>query len=60
MRRTVFLLLCLAASGAAIAGLGGCGSRNGFFGQAPKTYDITVTVTAGSLSHSTSLTLAVE
>jgi hypothetical protein len=56
-------ILCLwlfAAGAAAIAGLSGCASGNGFFGQAPKTYTVTVTVTAGTLSHSTNLTLTVQ
>ena len=60
MRRALLLLFCLAASGVAIAGFSGCSARNGFFGQPPTAYDITVTVTAGSLSHSTNLTLKVE
>ena len=58
MGRTIFCLWLLAA--AAITGLNGCASGNGFFGQQPKTYAVTVTVTAGTLSHSTNLTLTVE
>jgi hypothetical protein len=50
----------MAAALTAIAGLSGCGSRNGFFGEAPRTYTVTVTVTAGSVSHSTDLTLNVQ
>jgi ABC-type glycerol-3-phosphate transport system substrate-binding protein len=60
MGRTVSLMLLLAAGMAAVTGLSGCGSSNGFFGQPQKTYDVTVTVTAGSLSHSTNLTLTVQ
>lgn len=60
MHRPLLLLLCLAVSGVAVAGFSGCSARNGFFGQPATTYDITVTVTAGSLSHSTNLTLKVE
>jgi hypothetical protein len=40
--------------------LGGCGSTNGFFGQPQKTYIVTVTVTTGTLSHSTNVTLTVQ
>jgi hypothetical protein len=53
-------LLVLIASLAAVAGLTGCGSHNGFFGQTPQTYTVTVTLTAGSVSHSTDLTLNVQ
>jgi len=58
--RTISLLLLLTAGAAGIAGLSGCGTNNGFFGQPQKAYNITVTVTAGSLSHSTHLTLTVQ
>jgi sugar lactone lactonase YvrE len=58
--RTISLLLLLTAGAAGIAGLTGCGTNNGFFGQPQKAYNITVTVTAGSLSHSTHLTLTVQ
>jgi sugar lactone lactonase YvrE len=60
MGRTMLLLLLLTAGAAGIAGLTGCGTNNGFFGQPQKAYNITVTVTAGSLSHSTHLTLTVQ
>jgi hypothetical protein len=60
MGRTIFWLWLLAAGAAAVTGLNGCASGNGFFGQPPKTYTVTVTVTAGTLSHSTNLTLTVE
>jgi hypothetical protein len=60
LSRTVSLLLLLAASIAAIAGLSGCGSSNGFFAQQQQTYTVTVTATSGTLSHSTTVTLTVE
>jgi sugar lactone lactonase YvrE len=60
MGRTISLLLLLTAGAAGIAGLAGCGTNNGFFGQPQKAYNVTVTVTAGSLSHSTHLTLTVQ
>jgi hypothetical protein len=53
-------LLLLLAGLAAAAGLNGCGSTQGFFGQAPATYTIQVTGTSGALSHSTTVTLTVE
>jgi hypothetical protein len=54
-------LLFLAAVGCALTiGISGCASSNGFFAQALKTYTITETVTIGTLSHSTTVTLTVE
>jgi hypothetical protein len=58
--RGTALLLVLAASAAAMLGLNGCNSSSGFFGQAPRTYIITITATAGNLSRSTTVTLIVE
>jgi hypothetical protein len=58
--RTLSVLLIAAASLAAIAGVSGCGSSSGFFSQAQQTYPVTVTVTSGSLSQSTTVTLIVE
>jgi Bacterial Ig-like domain (group 3)/Abnormal spindle-like microcephaly-assoc'd, ASPM-SPD-2-Hydin/HYDIN/CFA65/VesB-like, Ig-like domain/Cep192 domain 4 len=52
--------ILLAAGMVTVAGLSGCGSRNGFFGQESQTYDLTVTVTAGAVSHSVDLTLKVQ
>lgn len=43
-----------------IAGLTGCGTSNGFFGQAAQTYTVTVTGTSGSLVHSTQVVLNVQ
>jgi hypothetical protein len=58
--QSISLLLLLAAGMLGMAGLTGCGTSGGFFGQAPATYNVTVTVTTGALSHSTNLTLTVE
>jgi trimeric autotransporter adhesin len=43
-----------------MAGLSGCGTNNGFFGQPSQTYTITVTATSGTLSHATTVTLTIE
>ncbi len=43
-----------------IAGLSGCGSGNGFFGEAPNTYTVVVTGTSGSLVHSTEVVINVQ
>jgi trimeric autotransporter adhesin len=60
LRGRLGVVILLAVGAAASLGLGGCGSGNGFFGQAPETYTITATVTAGAVSHSTDLTLNVQ
>jgi sugar lactone lactonase YvrE len=60
LSRAVSLLLLLGAGLAAAAGLSGCGSSSGFFGQQQTTYTVTVTGTSGALSHSTTVTLTVE
>jgi hypothetical protein len=53
---TVLLLVGLAAT----LGLSGCGTSNGFFGQPQKTYNVTMTVTAGTVTRSSNLTLTVQ
>jgi uncharacterized protein YjiK/stress response protein SCP2 len=58
--RSLSLLLLLVAGTVGMTGLTGCGTSGGFFGQAQATYNVTVTVTTGTLSHSTNLTLTVE
>jgi hypothetical protein len=53
-----FVSIALAGS---IFGLTGCGGKSsGFFGQSPQTYNLTVTATSGSLTHSTNVNLTVE
>jgi hypothetical protein len=61
--RRLFALLIVVLGGiAATAGLTGCGSYNGngFFGQAPETYTITITATSGTIQHSVEVTLNVQ
>lgn len=58
--QTAAWLLLLAAGAISVAGMSGCGSGNGFFGQAQQSYTVTITVTTGALSHSTNVTLTVE
>ena len=60
MARIVSVLVLLAAGIAATAGLSGCGATTGFFGQASKTYTISITGTSGPLVHSTTVTLTIE
>jgi hypothetical protein len=60
LRRAAFALLLAIAGMAAMAGLSGCGSPSIFFTQQPETYPVTVTVNAGTLTHSVPLTLVVE
>jgi hypothetical protein len=60
MARMSSLLLILIAGAAAIAGLNGCNRGNGFFAQAPQSYNLTITVTTGALAHSTNISLNVE
>jgi hypothetical protein len=43
-----------------VAGLTGCGSSNGFFGQPAQSYTVTVTGTSGTLAHSTTVVLNVQ
>jgi hypothetical protein len=45
---------------AAMAGLSGCGSPSVTFTQQAESYPLTVTVSAGALSHSIPITLLVE
>jgi hypothetical protein len=54
------LLLLLTAGVCATVGLTGCGATSGLFAEQQQSYTITVTATAGTLTHSTQVTLTVE
>jgi len=58
--RRRMMLLMLALIVCLTAGLSGCGNNNGFFASPQKTYTVTVTATAGSLSHAYDFTLVVK
>jgi hypothetical protein len=55
--RLLLWLLIWAASTAAVTG---CGTSNGFLLQSPQTYTLTVTATAGAITHSQNVTLIVQ
>jgi hypothetical protein len=59
--RMMSLLLLRAAAISTMAGLTGCGGNsNNHSGQTQQTYDVTVTGTSGTLSHSATVTPTVE
>jgi len=62
--RTMGRMLCLVLlllGGAIGAGvLSGCGSNNGFLGQAPANYTITATATSGTLQHTSAVNLNLQ
>jgi Bacterial Ig-like domain (group 3) len=60
LNRVTALLIALVCVGVSSIALSGCGALNGFLGQQQATYNVTVTITTGALSHSTQLTLTVE
>ena len=55
----VFVLILLLGGMAATVSLSGCSSRNGYFAQAQKSYDVTITASAGSLTHTATVTIQV-
>jgi hypothetical protein len=60
-RRYFYLLILVLGGIGATVGLTGCGyNGNGFFGQAPQSYNITITATSGTIQHSVNVTLNVQ
>jgi hypothetical protein len=60
MGRLLAIILLAGAGAATLAGLSGCGSNSGFFAQQQQSYTVNVTVSYGSLSHISTVTLTVE
>ncbi len=60
LRGGVMLAVLLMAGLAATVGLTGCGASNGFLGQQQQTYNVTMTVTAGTVTRTSNLTLTVQ
>lgn len=58
--RNIFVIVVLLASALTTMGLTGCGTHNGFFGDAPQTYNITIKATSGNLQHSVNASLNVQ
>jgi hypothetical protein len=60
MQRLMTIAAFLFVGGAGLTAMTGCGSGNGFLGQAPQNYSITVTATADTVQHASTVTLNVE
>ena len=58
--RLTLVVLAIMLGGLSMAGLSGCAAGNSYFSPQQKSYTVTVTVAAGSLSHTTNVTLTVE
>jgi hypothetical protein len=54
------LWMILFVSALAVGAISSCGGGHGFFAQPPQSYSLTVTATAGTLTHSTNVTLTIE
>jgi hypothetical protein len=60
LARITCMLLLLGGGALATGALSGCGTNNGFFGQSPKVYNVTITATSGTVSHTATVTLDLE
>jgi hypothetical protein len=62
-RRRWLGTLLLVAGIFTVSALSGCSTGtngNGFFGQAPKTYPVVVTISSGSVQHALNVSLQVQ
>lgn len=60
-RRLLAVVILLLGGLVAATSLSGCGyNGNGFFGQGPNTYTITITATSGTIQHAVHVTLQVQ
>jgi hypothetical protein len=62
LRRLALIVMIVAGIGglSTLTGCGGGGGSSGSGGSQPQTYNITVTATSGTLSHSTTVALTVQ
>lgn len=58
--RCLLCVLILLGAGAGASLLNGCSSGSGFFAQGQKNYTVIITATAGSVQHSTAITLDMQ
>jgi trimeric autotransporter adhesin len=58
--RYLWILIVFLGGAAVTTGLTGCGTGDGFFGQAPQTYNINITATSGTIQHSVNVALNVQ
>jgi len=58
--RRLLSIVVLLAGGAVATLVSGCGGTSGFFAQAAQNYTITITATAGTIQHSTNVTLDLQ
>ncbi len=62
-RRRLLVMTFFLLSASGLTGLAGCAGKsngNGFFGQAPQSYTITITATSGTIQHSVAVQLNVQ
>lgn len=58
--RMLCLLLLLLGGAISTGVLSGCGTNNGFFGQAPKNYTVSVTAISGTVQHTAAVNLNLQ
>ena len=60
VRGAVTIMVLLMAGLVASLGLTGCGTSNGLFAQTQKSYDVTMALTAGSVTRTTHINLTIQ